>query len=69
MGYPKYGTHPIKCVNRKCKWKGYETDLAKRPSTICGVASQQSVCPECGCDSYQFLTKKQAESFQGTSPA
>ncbi len=29
MGYPKFGTAPIKCAKRGCKFRGYETDLKK----------------------------------------
>jgi hypothetical protein len=27
--YPKFGTHPIKCGNSRCAWRGYETGQAK----------------------------------------
>lgn len=60
-GYPPFGTHPIKCGNAKCSFRGYETDLKKEPSSIGGVASVQSVCPLCGNKSYQFMPDKQAK--------
>ena len=66
-GYPPFGTQPIRCGKTKCSFRGYETDLAKEPGTICGVASMQSVCPVCGSKSYQFMTERQVRAWQKRS--
>lgn len=62
--YPDFGTTPIKCAKRGCKWVGYETELAKRPTKIVGVSATTSVCPICGHDSYQFLTDRQIKIWK-----
>jgi len=70
MGYPVFGTHPIKCgkVNgrkHKCTWMGYETDLVPVPvvPVRSGMKSSNNVCPKCGCASYYFMDKKEADKF------
>jgi len=59
MSYPKEGTHPIECAKKTCKWKGYEDELAKVPMVDSICTRTVSVCPECGHDSYMFLTDRQ----------
>jgi len=61
MSRPAYGTAPIKCSRRACKWRGYETGLVPVPhKTISGVTSQ--VCPTCGCDSYYTMTDREMKA-------
>jgi hypothetical protein len=53
---PKWGTAPIRCGRTRCKWRGYEGDLAPRYS---GSITRTHVCPDCGCDCYMFMTEKE----------
>lgn len=54
MNYPAWGTVPIECGKRACKWTGYETDLKPRPhKTLPNV--DVKCCPVCGCESYYFI--------------
>jgi hypothetical protein len=64
MSYPKFGTQPIRCSKRACKWRGYETDLKGVPHPTLGALATQKVCPSCGCDSYYFMTPKQADAWE-----
>lgn len=64
MAFPEWGTAPIKCSKRGCKWKGYETDLAHAPAKIVNVTGTTNVCPTCGCDSYYFMTKRQIDIWE-----
>lgn len=61
MTYPEYGTAPIKCSKRGCKWTGLETDLAFKP--LAGaMGAFKNCCPACGCDSYYFIDQPKKES-------
>ena len=60
--FPAFGTHPIKCGKRGCAWTGYETDLHQKPMPG-RIASTQSTCPSCGCESYSFLGDKAAKKW------
>jgi len=64
MSYPAWGTAPIKCAKCGCKWKGYETEMVKKPTKIVDVTGTTHVCPVCGHDSYQFLTPRQIEIWK-----
>lgn len=64
MGLPKENTHPIECARKNCKWKGYEGDLAKVPLEESTCTGTVSVCPECGHDSYMFLTARQMKYWK-----
>jgi len=55
--YPKFGTHPIKCGNSRCTWRGYETGQAK----VEKKGALYSVCPLCGCNSYSFMTDRECK--------
>lgn len=70
MALPRHGVAPIKCAKRGCFFRGYETDLQKKADQISGVKVQISVCPDCGHDSYQFMTKRQIAIWEqsGTRP-
>jgi Zn finger protein HypA/HybF involved in hydrogenase expression len=57
VSYPRLGTHPIKCGNRKCRWAGYETDQAK----VKGTGVTYNACPECGSRSYMFMTERECK--------
>lgn len=57
MSYPKFGTHPITCGKRKCKWTGYETDLTKGDGN-----GSPSTCPVCGSDGYYYMSEKQMKA-------
>lgn len=60
---PAYGTAPIRCGKRKCKWRGLEAELAREPhKELAGMTSQ--VCPTCGCDSYMFMTEKEIAAWK-----
>lgn len=63
MSRPAWGTAPIRCGKTKCKWRGYETDLASVPHKKF-VSARQSVCPVCGCDSYMFMTQREIAAWQ-----
>ncbi len=64
MARPEWGTAPIRCGKRKCKWKGLETELNTVPCQFgSGVVGSQSVCPTCGNDSYMFMTEKEIASW------
>jgi predicted nucleic acid-binding Zn-ribbon protein len=63
MSFPAYGTAPIRCGKTKCKWKGYETDLAKVPHKTIKSATQ-SACPACGCNSYLFMTEREIANWE-----
>ena len=62
--YPDFGTAPIKCGRRRCKFVGYETDLAKKRVEIAGVNGEQAVCPLCGCENYTFMTERQRKIYK-----
>jgi hypothetical protein len=56
--YPEYGTAPIKCGKRKCKWTGTELELKSTPHPTQNNVHQK-VCPLCGNDSYLFTKTKE----------
>lgn len=60
---PAYGTAPIRCGKMKCKWRGYETELASVPHKSMKSATQK-VCPTCGCDSYMHMTEKEIAAWE-----
>ncbi|SEL13771.1 hypothetical protein SAMN05216359_105336 [Roseateles sp. YR242] len=64
MALPQYGTAPIRCGRTRCKWRGFETDLAKVPGTLGGVSVTQSVCPTCGNDDYSFMTPREVQAWE-----
>jgi predicted nucleic acid-binding Zn-ribbon protein len=63
MSLPEYGTHPIRCGRRACKWRGYETDMSKVPSKRF-EGSISSVCPVCGCNEYMFMTAGEIKAWE-----
>lgn len=63
MSRPAWGTAPIRCGKMKCKWRGYETDLASVPHKKFKHATQ-SVCPTCGCDSYMHMTEREIAAWK-----
>jgi rubrerythrin len=52
MSYPKYGTHPIFCGVKKCKWVGYETEMKTGDDGA-------NECPICGAAGYYFMNDKE----------
>jgi len=65
MSLPKYGTAPIKCAKRGCKWRGYETQLAKKSDPLhSSLSATRSICPSCGYDSYLFMTEKEITAWE-----
>jgi hypothetical protein len=61
MSYPDFGTKPIRCAKRGCKWRGFETDLKAGPTQ--GIATK-NVCPSCGGDSYWFMTNREVTRWE-----
>ena len=49
---PEFGTAMIRCGRMRCKWRGFETMLAREKE---GFVTRM-LCPLCGCDSYMFMT-------------
>jgi hypothetical protein len=66
MSRPAWGAAPIRCGKMKCKWRGYETDLASVPHPKFANATQ-SVCPTCGCESYMHMTEKETAAWKRVS--
>ncbi|WP_196782647.1 hypothetical protein [Chromobacterium paludis] len=64
MEYPEFGTAPIKCGRSKCKWRGYETQMARMPDERSGLAITRGVCPVCGCSSYSFMTEREIKAWE-----
>ena len=62
--HPPFGKAPIRCGRTRCKWRGYETDLNKVPSTIGGLRCTSLACPTCGCESYSFMTVGEIEAWE-----
>ena len=62
---PAFGTAPIRCGKTRCKWRGFETDLAKRRGEH---GMTHGVCPTCGCDSYMFMTDKEVAAWKRATP-
>jgi hypothetical protein len=60
---PAFGTAPIRCSKRSCKWKGYETEMKKVPHPTISIATQ-NVCPSCGCDSYYIMTPREIAAWE-----
>lgn len=60
MAYAAYGVAPIKCGKRKCTWTGLETDRKQVPHPKFADA-MVTVCPLCGCDSYEFIKVKEGK--------
>lgn len=64
MSYPPLNSAPIKCSKRRCTFKGYESDLKGIPKDLGnGFTSTLKVCPRCGCESYYFMTEKEAAAW------
>lgn len=61
--YPKFGTAPIRCGRSKCNWRGFETDLSKTHH-IGGIGMTTHHCPQCGCDSYSYMTPRQIQAWE-----
>lgn len=59
---PPYGTAMIRCSQRKCAFKGFETDLTKRVSVDRSIST--SCCPVCGNDGYYFMTEKESSAHK-----
>ncbi|URI08789.1 hypothetical protein MW290_24745 [Aquincola tertiaricarbonis] len=66
---PKWGTAPIRCGRMKCKWRGFETDLAQRAGSLGGITCTTSVCPACGCDSYMHMTEREVKAWERSKAA
>lgn len=65
MGLPEFGTAPIRCAKRGCKWRGYETDMGSRMETRpSGMKQSKAICPVCGNDDYYFLTAKEIAAWE-----
>lgn len=62
MALPEHGTAPIRCAKRSCSWRGYETELAKVPHP--DFQGTCSVCPQCGYESYMFMTKGEIAAWE-----
>lgn len=60
MERPKWNTAPIRCGQAKCKWRGYEGQLSTRKEG----SFTRSICPECGCDSYSFMTPGEIKAWE-----
>jgi predicted Rdx family selenoprotein len=60
---PAWGTAPIRCGKTRCKWRGFETDLAEVPHAEWANAMQR-VCPTCGNDSYMFMTQREIAAWE-----
>ena len=60
---PPFGTAPIRCGKTRCKWRGFETDLAQVPHPTIRSATQ-CACPACGCDSYMFMTPREVAAWE-----
>lgn len=60
---PKYGADPIRCGKTRCKWRGFETDLAQVPHKSIKSMSI-NVCPACGCNSYMFMTPREISVWE-----
>jgi len=65
MERPKWNTAPIRCGRTKCKWRGYEGQLSKRREGD----FTRLVCPECGCDSYSFMTPGEIDARLAALPS
>ena len=63
-----YGTAPIRCGRTRCKWRGFETELAKTPHPKWANVTQ-NVCPSCGCDNYLFMTQREIAAWEKTKAA
>ena len=61
---PEFGTAMIRCGRTACKWRGFETDLQKKPGTIGGLTCTTNVCPTCGNDSYSFMTAGEIKAWE-----
>lgn len=62
MGFPEWGTAPIKCAKRGCGWRGFETELDAEDGRQ--DMTTQSICPECGCHDYYFMTEKEVAKWE-----
>lgn len=58
---PKFGTAPIRCGRTRCKWRGFENDLADGAKN--GLVAPK-LCPSCGCDSYSFMTEREIKAWE-----
>ena len=63
IGRPAFGTAPIRCGKKKCKWRGLETSLKRVPYSRGGAGATQGVCPVCSHDSYYFMTPKETSAW------
>ncbi len=64
---PDYNTHPIRCGNRRCTWKGLEGQLARRDMEYTGgIKASQGICPMCSCSSYDVMTAADAKLWHET---
>lgn len=63
MNYPKFGTAPIRCAKRGCKWRGFETDLVGGEQAGKGIA-YTNICPSCGSNSYWFMTPREITRWE-----
>lgn len=65
MSFPEYGTAPIKCSRRKCKWRGFETELRYIPVPRPGkLKTEQATCPICGCESYYYMSEREIKAWE-----
>jgi hypothetical protein len=49
----------------RCKWRGFETDLAERKE---GPFTRR-ICPTCGGDSYMFMTPREIAAWERAKAA
>ena len=57
---PAFGTAPIRCGKTRCKWRGFETQLADKKAGMFTF----KLCPLCQCDSYMFMTPREIQAWE-----
>jgi len=59
VDYPKVGVADIECANRKCDWRGKETNLvpdhAPKVEPRGPLTATENVCPKCKHAGYYFV--------------
>lgn len=61
---PAWNTAPIRCGKLKCKWRGYEGELAEVPSKKFGPGVTDKVCPICGEHGYYHMTAREIQAWE-----
>lgn len=69
MERPSWGTAPIRCGRTRCKWRGFEGDLNEEPGKMGNIDCSRSVCPDCGYDSYMFMTPGEIAAWERAKSA